>query len=144
VRACKFFFFLVEIYFNTSFPRQRLSAADIVWSKVLTPATFGKRDTQSRGVETARRHARETQEKDLRAVQQMEMKMGIVTRWVPESLEWKAAAEKVSKRRYQRCLDNLEGLIVARMFELTKMIMSQTGKSAHITFLSNTHLKLRL
>jgi hypothetical protein len=95
---------------------------------VVTPATFGLPDPQSRGVETARRHARETHEKDLRAVQNMEMKMGIVERWVPDSLEWKAAAEKVLMRRYQRCIDSLEGLIVARMFELTKMNMSQTGE----------------
>ena len=27
----------------------------------------------------------------------------------------------------QQCLDDLEGLIVLRMFELTKMNMSQTG-----------------
>jgi hypothetical protein len=33
----------------------------------------------------------------------MEMKM--------DSPEWKAAAEKVSKRRYQQCLDSLEALI---------------------------------
>lgn len=58
----------------------------------------------------------------------MELKMGIVTRWVPGSLEWKAAAEKVSKRQYQRCLDSLEGLIVACMFELKKINMSQTGE----------------
>lgn len=110
------------------FNRQKLTAANIVWSRVVTPATFGQADTQSRGVETARRHARETHDKDLRAVQQMEMEMGIVVRWVSDSLEWKAAAEKVSMRRYQRCLDTLEGLIVARMFELTKMNMSQTGE----------------
>ena len=30
-------------------------------------------------------------------------------------------------RTYQRCIDALEGLIVARMFELTKMNRSQTG-----------------
>ena len=58
----------------------------------------------------------------------MEMEMGIVARWVSDSLEWKAAAEKVSMRWYQRCLDTLEGLIVACMFELTKMNMSQTGE----------------
>jgi len=33
----------------------------------------------------------------------------------------------VGRRRYQRCLDSLEGLVVARMFELKKMNMSQTG-----------------
>ena len=112
----------------TSVNRQKLFAANVVWSQVVTPLTFGQQDTQSRGVETARRHARETHDKDLRAVQQMEMKMGIVARWKPDSLEWKAASEKVSMRRYQRCLDSLEGLIVARMFELTKMNMSETGE----------------
>jgi hypothetical protein len=34
----------------------------------------------------------------------------------------------VTMRKYQRALDHLEGLIVACMFELTKMNMSQTGK----------------
>lgn len=53
--------------------------------------------------------------------------MNITSRWEPESVEWKAAADKVVKRRYQRCIDNLEGLVVARMFELSKMNMSQTG-----------------
>ncbi|KAJ3503342.1 hypothetical protein NLJ89_g8479 [Agrocybe chaxingu] len=34
-------------------------------------------------------------------------------------------------RKYQRCLDTLEGLVVARMFKLTKMNMSQTGYKLH-------------
>jgi hypothetical protein len=62
-------------------------------------------------------------------VQDLEVLLGVVERWVPECLEWKAAALMVGKRRYQRCLDDLEGLIVSRMFELTKMNMSQTGTS---------------
>jgi hypothetical protein len=53
--------------------------------------------------------------------------MNITSRWEPESVEWKAAADKVVKRQYQHCIDNLEGLVVARMFELSKMNMSQTG-----------------
>ena len=81
--------------------------------------------TQS--IETACRHAIEAHQKNLQAVQVLEKKMGITSRWEPESVEWKAAAEKVVKRRYQRCIDNLEGLVVARMFELTKMNMLQTG-----------------
>jgi len=57
----------------------------------------------------------------------MEKKMSIQHRWEPGCSEWKEAAEKVVMRRYQRCIDILEGLVVARMFELTKMNMSQTG-----------------
>lgn len=68
--------------------------------------------------------------------------MNIQNRWVPESEEWKAAAKLVSMRQYQRCLDTLEGLVVARMFELTRMNMSQTGRfqlpSVH-TLMSHCH-----
>jgi len=58
----------------------------------------------------------------------MEKRLNVSSRWVPGSGEWEAAAKKVSIRQYQRCLDTLEGLVVARMFELTKMNMSQTGE----------------
>ena len=51
----------------------------------------------------------------------------ITSHWKPESVEWKAAADKVVKRWYQSCIDNLEGLVVAWLFELMKMNMSQTG-----------------
>jgi hypothetical protein len=78
-------------------------------------------------METARRHALEHYEKDLRVAQDLETRLSIVKHWEPGSPEWQRAGELVSMRRYQRALDHLEGLIVARMFELTKMNMSQTG-----------------
>lgn len=107
--------------------RNALVAANEVWSN-LTADTIGRRD-MTRAVETTRRHAIESHEKDLRAVQMMEKRLNVGDRWQPGSEEWNAAAEKVSMRLYQRCLDMLEGLVVARMFELTKMNMSQTGQS---------------
>lgn len=113
---------LLLILFN----RNALTTANKVWINLI-PATVGCRDT-TRAIETTRRHAIESHEKDLHAVQLMEKRLDISCRWVPESAEWIAAAEKVSMRLYQRCLDILEGLVVARMFELTKMNMSQTGK----------------
>jgi hypothetical protein len=78
-------------------------------------------------IETARRHTLENYEKDLRVVQELETRLGVVKRWDLGSPEWQRAGELVAMRRYQRALDHLEGLIVARMFELTKMNMSQTG-----------------
>ncbi|KAG6818274.1 hypothetical protein H0H93_006352 [Arthromyces matolae] len=95
------------------------------WS-MLTPETFGARDyTQSR--ETARRHALENMEKDLTVVQELEKRLKITTRWSSTGDDWARAAEMVAKRRYQRCLDTLEALVVSRMFELSKMNLSQTG-----------------
>jgi hypothetical protein len=87
----------------------------------------GIKKTRQRNAETKRRHAIENHAKDLLTVQQLEEKLEIESRWMPTSAEWRAASELVGRRRYQRCLDNLEGLIVSRMFELTKMNMSQTG-----------------
>ncbi|KAG6848526.1 hypothetical protein H0H93_016281 [Arthromyces matolae] len=73
------------------------------------------------------RHTRDLVERTLLAVEEMETQLGIVKRWTREDDEWKAAAIMFGRRNYQRCLDDLERLIVSRMFELTKMNMSQTG-----------------
>ena len=60
-------------------------------------------------------------------VQELEVKLSVDLRQSPDCPEWKSAALLVGKRLHQQCLDELEGLIVSRMFELTKMNMSQTG-----------------
>jgi len=75
-----------------------------------------------------RRHAQENYEKDLKAVQELKEHLGISRRWVPEDEEWQAAARLVANRKYQRALDNLERLVVSRIFELSKMNQSGTGK----------------
>ncbi|KAJ6459907.1 hypothetical protein C8R45DRAFT_1056176 [Mycena sanguinolenta] len=82
---------------------------------------------ETRRLETQRRHALETFSKTLAAVQDLEVRLGVVRRWEPEDAEWVAAANMVVNRRYQRALDELEGLVVARMFELSKAHMSDTG-----------------
>ncbi|KAG6808337.1 hypothetical protein H0H92_004439 [Tricholoma furcatifolium] len=73
------------------------------------------------------RHAKELVECSLLAVQELEVELGAVEWWTLQSEEWKHTAVLVGRRRYQRCLDELERLVVSRMFELTKMNMSQTG-----------------
>ena len=103
----------------------KLNAGRDVWQN-LTPDNPTAPPSAS-SLETKRRHALENRDRDLYVVQDLEVILGIVDRWVPECQEWKAAALLVGKRRYQRCLNDLEGLIVSRMFELTKMNMSQTG-----------------
>ena len=129
----EFFLSISAVTFSYSFSRRRLAAAVNAW-EVLTPVTItNTRDfTQSR--ETERRHAQEVEAKDLLVVQSLEVKMGILRRWGPNDEEWKQAVVMVSRRRYQRCLDALEGLIVVRMFELTKMNMSQTGMSLSLYY----------
>ncbi|KAJ3749419.1 hypothetical protein DFH05DRAFT_1593958 [Lentinula detonsa] len=48
-------------------------------------------------------------------------------RWQQGSTEWKEAEELVYMAKYQKSLDRLEGLIVARIFELSRMNISGTG-----------------
>lgn len=62
----------------------------------------------------------------MEVVQTFEHRLGI-ERWTKGSDEWVKHEKLFIKRRYQRCLDNLERLVVSRMFELTKMNMSGTG-----------------
>ncbi|KAJ7236132.1 hypothetical protein C8J57DRAFT_1194406 [Mycena rebaudengoi] len=83
----------------------------------------------TRRVKSQCRHAMELHGKALLAVQDLELRLEVEVRWVAESPEWEAAATLVSKRHYQRVLDNLQGLIISRMFELTKMNMSGTAKA---------------
>ncbi|KAJ7808980.1 hypothetical protein B0H14DRAFT_3090965 [Mycena olivaceomarginata] len=93
----------------------------------VTDATYAEAAKQTRRLETQRRHAGEVVTKNLAAVQDLELRLGIATRWVAGGEEWDKAALMVKNRSYQRALDHLQGLIVARMFELAKMNMSGTG-----------------
>ncbi|KZP16157.1 hypothetical protein FIBSPDRAFT_749122 [Athelia psychrophila] len=93
-----------------------------------TAADYSTRLTpEEKKARATRRKIFNKYEKDLMRVLDLEEKLQIETRWTPECQEWRDAATLVSMSKYQLALDNLEGLIVARMFELTKMNMSQTG-----------------
>ncbi|KAF7348117.1 hypothetical protein MSAN_01764300 [Mycena sanguinolenta] len=90
-------------------------------------SSYAGEAAETRRLETQRRHALEVLSRTLAAVQDLEIRLGVVKRWEPEDAEWIAAATMVVNRRYQRALDELEGLVVARMFELSKAHMSDTG-----------------
>ncbi|KAI5999676.1 hypothetical protein EDD15DRAFT_2160411 [Pisolithus albus] len=104
---------------NLDASRKHLS--DLAW----TMATPSSASTSS--FETMRRHAMENFEKDLKMAQELEIKLGITKRWVPEDEEWQTAGRLVANRKYQHCLDQLESLVVARIFELSKMNQAGTG-----------------
>jgi len=108
--------------------RRTLAAAILAWSN-LTKVNISEQDMTA-SAETAHRHALAVQKRDLAAMQIIENKLNIARRWEQGSFEWQAAAEKVMMRTYQRSIDILEGLIVAQMFELTKMNRSQTGTTS--------------
>ncbi|KAJ7864211.1 hypothetical protein B0H14DRAFT_2574435 [Mycena olivaceomarginata] len=75
-------------------------------------ASYAEAAKETRRVETKRRHAFKVAAKSLGAVQELELKLGITTCWEPGSEAWVKAAKM--------------GLVVARMFELSKVNMSGT------------------
>ncbi|KAJ3784218.1 hypothetical protein GGU10DRAFT_271867 [Lentinula aff. detonsa] len=74
-------------------------------------------------------NAQEMEAKLLLDVQSLEERLNLrrVQRWTQDSEEWRKAKEMVDTAQYRRALDRLEGLIVARIFELSKMNVAGTG-----------------
>ncbi|KAJ7671816.1 hypothetical protein B0H14DRAFT_3538139 [Mycena olivaceomarginata] len=66
-------------------------------------------------------------ERALADVEASEIKMDIIKRWEWESAEWLEAEELANTRKYRKCINELEALVLKRMFELTKMNLSGTG-----------------
>ncbi|KAI0038697.1 hypothetical protein FA95DRAFT_1505189 [Auriscalpium vulgare] len=107
--------------------KSRCVAATNVWQAAAPNCdAVGNRD-RTRTNERKRRQALEAQTNNLAAVAALESKLKIEVRWTNGCPEWNDATALTIRRNYQRALDTLEGLVVARMFELTKMNMSQTG-----------------
>jgi hypothetical protein len=63
-----------------------------------------------------------------KAVEDLELKSDINKRWTPSDLEWSAAIKKLHLRDFQKACDKLEGLVVSRCMEFTKMHQSEIGK----------------
>jgi hypothetical protein len=76
-------------------------------------------------------------------VHELERRLNIRNPWVPNSDEWEAARKKVMERDYRKAVDRLESLIVSRIFELSKMNMSETGiYSCNYTWFSSPNAYL--
>jgi hypothetical protein len=110
--------------------REALDAAMIAFqgSSHLEGASYDAQVKDTRKAKSARRHALEDYERNLKVIQALELKLEIEKRWTPEDTQWQKVGRLVANRKYQRALDRLEGLIVARIFELTKMNRAGTGE----------------
>ena len=64
-----------------------------------------------------------------KAARDFETKLGLSSRWTKDCLEWKASDKSLTEREYDASIDKLEALVIARMFELSKMNQAGTGQS---------------
>ncbi|KAJ6492318.1 hypothetical protein C8R45DRAFT_1096332 [Mycena sanguinolenta] len=77
--------------------------------------------------QVAQRHAIEHRNRDLESVQDLESKLGVAQRWTSTSPEWILAERSIRDHRYLDALDEIERIIVERLFEMTKINQSGTG-----------------
>jgi hypothetical protein len=83
--------------------------------------------SKTRKLETERRHLLEHRENLLREVNEMEVSMGIARRWESTDNKYIEMTKYVADRKYHRALDELQRLVVQRLFELHKLNLAQTG-----------------
>ncbi|EPT04892.1 hypothetical protein FOMPIDRAFT_1045565 [Fomitopsis schrenkii] len=57
----------------------------------------------------------------------LEDELDIAERWTPGTADYEMAIKQLAVRQYQKAVDDLEHLVVQRLFELTKLRMSGTG-----------------
>ncbi|KAE9387644.1 hypothetical protein BT96DRAFT_1004926 [Gymnopus androsaceus JB14] len=83
----------------------------------------------------------ENERKLIADCQVLKWKLEIKDRWVNGSDKWCSVKKMVKEATYRKALDKLEGLLVARMFEMTRLNVAGTGYKMrkHIA----TALKLR-
>lgn len=92
----------------------------------------GKRDSGT-SYEKKHRNEEENERKLIADVQALEAFLKIEVRWVEGCEEWVGAKKMVKEAEYQKALDKLESLLVARMFEMARLNVSGTGE--HLSFL---------
>ncbi|KAF8196114.1 hypothetical protein BJ912DRAFT_847093 [Pholiota molesta] len=89
--------------------------------------TYSSDLSKTRLLETERRYADERRASVHRELVEMEVKMGITTRWHASMPEYIDAKRYMSRRRYEKAVDALQKLVVQRLFELQRMNQSKNG-----------------
>ncbi|EIW73883.1 hypothetical protein CONPUDRAFT_68205 [Coniophora puteana RWD-64-598 SS2] len=87
----------------------------------------------TRTLESDRSFVRERLVVATRDVVTLEQKMGLSHRWEPSSPEYQHAEESLNTRAFHRALDDLQRLVIQRLFELQKLNISQTGEPFPLT-----------
>ncbi|SJL17576.1 uncharacterized protein ARMOST_21128 [Armillaria ostoyae] len=113
-------------YFTALLEMYTLQASVDEAADTWTVVTADTVDKQTHRTETARRHLLEKRDNALKTVQILEAHLE-TQRWEIGCAKWLENEKRVKMRTYQRAIDNLERLVISRIFELTKMNMSHTG-----------------
>jgi hypothetical protein len=82
----------------------------------------------SKAKEAERKTALRKLELAMNVTDDLERRMGLTERWTSDSEEYRSAAAYLDNRQFIRAVDELEGLVVQRLFELLKAHLAGTGE----------------
>ncbi len=67
------------------------------------------------------------------AVEDLEALLQVEERWSENCKEYLAALDYINRREFIRAVCELEGLVIQRLFELSKANLAGTGKPGHFS-----------
>jgi hypothetical protein len=119
-----------DSYTDNSFYRQKSEAAAAQYAQrdfLMTNRGYtGKQITK---IDTQYRTTFERWKAKNDEVLRYEEERNIADRWAPTSQEYLSALTILQERKYRRAIDDLERLVVQRLFEMSKLGMSGVGMS---------------
>jgi hypothetical protein len=88
--------------------------------------------TVSKSHESQRKAAYRKVEFHMNAVEDLERRLGIQDRWTPGHAKYQKTWQYIHNPDFMRVVERLEGLVVQRLFELSKANLSGTGECFQI------------
>lgn len=129
------FYYHITMYSYEAFRRSYKSATDkwlnMTLSDVEHPQFYTQHSSQTMSVQASHSRGLDTLLLLQATARDYETKLGITSRWTQDSPEWTRANKTKVERGYDVALDKVESLVVARVFELSKMNHAGTGDYSH-------------
>lgn len=95
---------------------------------------YASQTSTTRRLETSRQSLRDDYNAALTEVRTIELAMGITRRWERTDEAYIATAKYLAHRAYHRALNNLQRLVVQRLFELRKLNLQKTGEGSNCRY----------
>ncbi|KAJ2927303.1 hypothetical protein H1R20_g9790, partial [Candolleomyces eurysporus] len=98
----------------------------------IVPETYASTLSKTRQLETQRRQAREQVARLHGELMDMELRLHIEKRWDPMTAAYRETVEKINQRQYRKALEEVQKLVVQRLFELHRLNLSSIGYKARV------------
>ncbi|KAJ2923545.1 hypothetical protein H1R20_g13546, partial [Candolleomyces eurysporus] len=97
------------------------------------PETYESTLSKTRQLETQRRQARAKVAELESELVDMELRLHIEKRWDAMNPAYRETVERINQRQYRRALEDVQKLVVQRLFELHRLNLSNIGYKTRVT-----------